>query len=105
MYKASIMYPNQKDARFDLDYYRGPHMDLVKKLLKPFGLIKVCVDRPISGGMDQPAPYVCVGNLYFDSADGYDRGAAEIGSILRRDIKNFTDILPLRQVSEVIDCA
>lgn len=104
MYKTSIMYPRQEGARFDLDYYCTTHMDLAKKYFAPFGLIKICVDRPLSGGMDQPAPYICVGNLYFDSPDGYDRGVAQIGTVLRQDIQNFTDIAPIRQVSEVIDC-
>jgi len=102
MYRVSIMYPNQKGARFDISYYKTTHMDLVKKLLQPFGLIKADVERGISGGGDQPAPYVCIGNLYFDSQDGYDRGIAEAGAILRGDIANFTDTKPIRQISEIL---
>lgn len=103
MYKVSVMYPNQKDARFDFDYYKTKHMDLVKKHLQPFGLTKTGVDKGISGGGDQPAPYICIGNLYFDSQDGYDLGIAEAGPILRGDIANFTDITPVRQISEILD--
>jgi uncharacterized protein (TIGR02118 family) len=103
MYKVSIMYPNQKVARFDLNYYRTKHMDLVKKHLQPFGLIKTDVENGLSGGGDQPAPYICIGNLYFESRNGYDMGIAEAGPILRRDISNFTDITPVRQISEILD--
>ncbi len=103
MYKVSVMYPNQKDAHFDFNYYKTKHMDLVKKHLQPFGLIKTDVDKGISGGGDQPAPYICIGNLYFGSRDGYDLGIAEAGAILRGDIPNFTDIIPVRQISEVLD--
>jgi hypothetical protein len=71
--------------------------------LQPFGLIKADVDKGISGGGGQPAPYVCIGNLYFDSPDGYDRGIAETGAILRGDIANFTDTPPIRQISEILD--
>jgi uncharacterized protein (TIGR02118 family) len=102
MYKVSIMYPNQKAARFDLNYYRTKHMDLVKKHLQSFGLIKTEVEKGISGGGDQPAPYICIGNLYFESRDGYDRGIAEAGPILRGDISNFTDTTPVRQISEIL---
>jgi uncharacterized protein (TIGR02118 family) len=103
MYKVSVMYPNQAGARFDLHYYQTTHMDLVKQHLKPFGLVKTDVDRGISGGGDQPAPYICIGNLYFESQDGYDRGIADAGPILRGDIPNFTDINPVRQISEILE--
>jgi len=34
------------------------------------------VEKGISGGGDQAAPYICIGNLYFESSDGYDSGIA-----------------------------
>lgn len=103
MYRVSIMYPNQERVRFDLNYYRTKHMELVKKLLKPFGLIKTEVDSGISGGGGQPPPYICIGHLYFEAKDGYDRAVAEVGSIIRGDIPNFTDVKPIRQISEIFD--
>ena len=103
MFKISVMYPNQNAARFDLDYYQTTHMDLVKKHLQPFGLLKAEVEKGISGGGDQPAPYICIGNLYFESHDGYDKGIAAAGSILRGDIPNFTDLPAVRQISEILD--
>jgi uncharacterized protein (TIGR02118 family) len=96
------MYPRQEDARFDFEYYRTTHMDLVEKHLKPFGLTKTEVEKGISGGGDQPAPYVCVGLLYFETEDGYEKGIAAVGSILRGDIPNFTNIAPVRQISEIL---
>ena len=103
MFRVSVMYPNREDARFDVNYYRTNHFALVKKLLTPFGLIKMEVDSGISGGGGQPAPYICVGQLYFDTKDGYDRGAAEVGPTLRGDIPNFTNVTPVRQISEILD--
>jgi hypothetical protein len=50
----------------------------------------------------QPAPYVCIGNLYFDAADGYENGGAASGSALRADIPNFTNVAPIRQISEIL---
>jgi uncharacterized protein (TIGR02118 family) len=97
------MYPNQEGVKFDLDYYRTRHMELVKRVLKPFGLIKPEVDRRISGGGQQPAPYVCVGHLYFETKDGYGRGGAEKGPMIRGDILNFTNVTPICQVSEILD--
>ena len=97
------MYPNREGAKFDVDYYRTNHAALVKKLLTPFGLIKMEVDKGLSGGGGLPAPYLGVGQLYFDTADGYDRGVAEVGPTLRGDITNFTNVTPVRLISEILD--
>jgi uncharacterized protein (TIGR02118 family) len=103
MFRVSVMYPNQEGVRFDIHYYRTKHMELVKNLLKPFGLAKTEVDRGLFGGGNSSAPYVCVGHLYFDSKDGYDRGVAEKGPIIRGDISNFTNAPPIRQISEILE--
>ena len=50
MFRVSVMYPNQEGVKFDIDYYRTKHMELVNTLLKPFGLIKTEVDKGVSGG-------------------------------------------------------
>jgi uncharacterized protein (TIGR02118 family) len=103
MVKVSVMYPRQDGARFDFQYYRINHMELVKKRLTPYGLVKTGVERGVSGGADLPAPYVCIGHLYFEEKEGYDKGMAEWASLLKGDIPNFTDITPIRQISEILD--
>lgn len=103
MFRVSVMYPRVEGAAFDLEYYKTTHMELVKKYLKPFGLLRAEVDKGVSGGGDLPAPYVCIGHLYFDTADGYERGVAETGHIVRADIAKFTDIAPIRQISEIVE--
>ncbi len=103
MVKIGVMYPNQEGARFDFDYYRTTHMDLVKKHLSRFGLVKTGVDRGVSGGGDQPAPYLCIGHLYFESLDRYEKGLVEAAPVLRGDIPNFTNVTPVRQISEILD--
>jgi uncharacterized protein (TIGR02118 family) len=102
-YKVSVMYPNQDGAKFDFDYYRSTHMKLVETSLKPFGLLRTSVEKGISGGAGQKAPYVCVGALYFDRPDGYDEGIKTAGPALRADIANFTNVTPSRLISEVLE--
>jgi uncharacterized protein (TIGR02118 family) len=102
MFKFSVMYPNQESARFDIDYYRTKHMDLVERHLKSFGLVRTEVLKGISGGGEQPAPYICIGNLYFETMEGFVKGMAASGGILRADIDQFTDIAPVRQFSEIL---
>ena len=102
MFKVSVMYPNQAGARFDLAYYRTTHMEIVRRHLQAFGLVKTEVLKGLSGGGGQPAPFVCIGNLYFETADGYEKGVAASGGAIRADIANFTDLTPVRQISEVV---
>ena len=102
MIKASFMYPNEEGARFDLNYYCTTHMDMAVKAMKPYGLVKTEVEKGISGGGDQPAPYVCIGSLYFDSLEAFQKATAEAGGPLGDDVANLTDIAPIFQLSEVI---
>ena len=103
MYRISVMYPDGQGATFDLEYYRDTHMMLVKKHFEPLGLIRTEIDKPVSGGADLPAPYICIGHLYFDNAESFDKGIAEFGTTLRSDIPNFTNVTPVRQISEILD--
>lgn len=103
MYKVSVMYPNGEGATFDMDYYRNTHMKLVREHLAEFGLIRTSVERGISGEAGAPAPYLCVGMLYFDSPHAFDKGIEAKGHILRPDIPNFTNTTPIRLISEVLE--
>jgi hypothetical protein len=60
------------------------------------------VEKGISGGASNPPPYVCIGCLYFETENGYENGIAEAGKVLREDIKNYTDIQPIRQKSKIL---
>jgi hypothetical protein len=44
-----------------------------------------------------------MGHLYFETQEGYDKGIAQCGAILRGDIPNFTTLKPLRQICEVLE--
>ena len=103
MYKVSVMYPNTEDGNFDYDYYVKKHMELVKEHLRPFGLVNTSVEKGISGGGDKSSPFVCIGCLYFKTEDGYDKGIAKTGTLLREDIANYTNITPIRQISKILE--
>jgi uncharacterized protein (TIGR02118 family) len=102
MYLANVMYPNSEGVKFDFDYFRTTHLKMVKESFEPHGLIKLHVQRGISGGSDLPAPYICIVNLYFESVDGYDEALSRFGKKLGADIPNFTNVKPIRQISEII---
>jgi len=101
MYKVSVMYPNQPGSRFDIAYYVSQHMKLVQELMGPEGLVKIGVDKGVSMS-GQPAPYHCIGQLYFTDPQGYERAVQKHAARLRGDIPNFTDVTPVRLLSEVM---
>ncbi len=101
MVRVSIAYPSQPGARFDLDYYVVTHMPLVKQLVGGMGLVRVEVDKAISGPMGSPAPFACVGYLYFDSLASVQRALETHAAAIQADIPNYTDIPPQIQISEI----
>ena len=102
MHKLTAMYPNEDGVRFDFDYYTSTHDRLVKDLLGPHGLRRIDVDRGLGAPGDEPAPYVAVGTLWFESADGIAAGLAEHGEAILGDIPNFSNVEPTIQISEVL---
>jgi uncharacterized protein (TIGR02118 family) len=102
MIRISVMYPNQ-NGKFDMDYYTQTHMALVHKLLDPFGLVRTEVDKGLgSVPPSNPAPYVAVGHLIFNSMEEMQKGMQAHDPDLGADLPNFTDIQPTFQISEIL---
>lgn len=102
MTKVTIMYPNEERKTFDMDYYASKHMPLLSSL---FGedLKAIHIDKGISGRTsDDPALYVAIGYLYFDTLEDYQNGIGSHIDKIRSDIPNYTDIQPEILISEVI---
>lgn len=103
MIKVSFLYPNEADKKFDLDYYTGTYMPLVHQLLDGMGLLRVEVESGISSAdPNAPAPFIAVGNLYFNTADEVHEGFKTHGRELMGAAANYTDIRPQIQISEVV---
>jgi uncharacterized protein (TIGR02118 family) len=96
MIRVSVMYP--KPGKFDFDYYATKHMQLVHKLLDPFGLVSSEVDKGIGDGQ-----YLAIGHLIFKSPEDMQKGLQAHDPQLAADKVNFTDIEPRFQISEIID--
>ena len=103
MIRLSALYPNKAGARFDLKYYTESHMKLAGEKLKLFGLLRIEVDKGVSGlNADAPAPFLVVGTLVFKSLEDLQKGLAAHGEELMADIPNYTDIQPEIQISEIV---
>jgi uncharacterized protein (TIGR02118 family) len=101
MVRLSALYAAMPEAQFDHDYYEREHRNLVHERLTPFGLVRIEMERGLSGFGDAPAPFVAVGHLYFSSASDLSAGFAQHGQEIIADLQNFTNIQPLVQIGSV----
>ena len=102
MIKASVIYPGSPSVRFDHDYYRTKHLPLIKSRMGA-DLKYYAIDRGLSGGTaDMPATYVAACHLMCDSVEAYQSSFDPHAKEIRGDIRNFTDVTPIVQISEVV---
>lgn len=102
MIKVSVMYPNTAGARFDHEYYRSAHMPLVKRLMGDH-CKSYTVDKGLAGGAPgAPAVYVGMCHIFCDSVESFQKGFGPNAQEILGDVKNYTDLTPVMQISEVV---
>jgi uncharacterized protein (TIGR02118 family) len=104
MIKISILYPNHKGRRFDVNYYLETHMPMAAKLIgaRP-GFRGVTVERGIGGATpESDAPFVVMTHLLFDSVEDFLAAFTPHAEALYNDLPNYSDTAPEIQVSEVV---
>ena len=102
MIKVSVMYPNIPGARFNHEYYRDKHMPLVKERMGD-ACDHYTVDRGIAGGMPgMPATYIGMCHIYSPSVETFQAAFGPHAAEIMADIVNYTDLVPLMQISEVV---
>ena len=104
MIKISILYPNNKDSRFNMRYYIDTHMPLSIGLLSTHsGFRGVSVERGLGGAMPgTDAAYIAMCHYLFNSTEDFMAAFTPHASVLQGDMSNYTDIEPIIQVSEVL---
>ncbi|MEL0644894.1 EthD family reductase [Olleya sp. Ti.3.14] len=102
MIKVSVMYPNGKDVQFDADYYKNTHLPMVSKLVGS-ALKDLELDLGIASRVPgEPAPYVAIAHLKFDSVQAFQESFGPHGETFAADVKNYTNIQAELQISELI---
>jgi uncharacterized protein (TIGR02118 family) len=104
MVKISILYPNTKDAHFDMRYYVDTHMPMSIELLGAHpGFQGVSVEGGLGGAVPgTAAAYVAMCHFLFDSVESFQAAFTPHAAALQGDVPNYTDIEPVIQVSEVL---
>ncbi|HQQ64491.1 MAG TPA: EthD family reductase [Pseudomonadales bacterium] len=104
MVKISILYPDQPGSRFDFQYYTEKHMPRSIALLSAHpGFRGVSVERGVSGAEPGSSPaYIAMCHFYFVSADDFLDAFMPNATELQGDMPNYTDIVPVIQINEVL---
>lgn len=101
LFKVSILYPDGEGKTFDLDYYQNKHMPMVAQFLGD-NLSFYEIDQGVAGRMpNEKAPYVAVGYFYVKDIATYNKAIGQNREAVISDIKNYTNIMPTIQISEI----
>ena len=101
MFKVAILYPGGDNKTFDMEYYEKKHMTMVAGFLG--GNLKLYeIDKGISGRTPtDKVPFVAVGYFYVSDVAEYNKAIAQNRDTIIGDIKNYTNIQPVIQISEI----
>ena len=101
MIKISILYPNEKGKTFDMDYYEKNHMPMMAGFLGK-NLKFYEIDKGIAGRTpNDEVPFVAIGYFYCSDLAKYNKAVGQNIDTIRHDIKKYTNIQPIIQISEI----
>jgi uncharacterized protein (TIGR02118 family) len=102
MIKVSVMYPHSADARFDHDYYRDQHLPMLKRLMGD-ACKSYTIDKGIGGGAPGvPPSFIAMCHIFCDSLEAFQKGFGPHAKEILGDVRNYTDLKPQMQISEVV---
>ena len=102
MIKVSVLYPTGEGKTFDMDYYCNKHVPMVGQLLGT-AVKSAAIEKGLAGGgPGAPATYAMMGHLYFETVEAFQNSFGPHTDKIMSDIPNFTNSIPLIQISEVV---
>lgn len=100
-FKVAILYPSGEDKTFDMDYYEKKHMPMVAGFLGK-NLKFYEIDKGIGGRTpNDKAPFMAIGYFYINDVAEYNKAIAQNRDAIINDFKNYTNIQPVVQISEI----
>ena len=101
MFKITILYANGDGKTFDMDYYEKKHMPMVAGFIGK-NLKFYEIDKGISGRTpNDKVPFLAIGYFYVTDVAEYNRSIAQHRDAIINDFKNYTNIQPAVQISEI----
>lgn len=102
MIKVSVMYPNSKNVKFDIDYYKKSHLPMIIESLGD-ALKGLELDLGVGGRVSgELAPYVAIAHLKFDDVTAFETAFGPHVKKFAADIKNYSNVQGELQISELI---
>jgi uncharacterized protein (TIGR02118 family) len=100
--KISVMYPYAEGKSFNMEYYETKHMPMVASYLGS-NLVKYTIEKGLSSGVpNQSLPFMAIGTFYVKSLSEYQAAVAPNIDAIRADFVNYTNVIPVILVSEVV---
>ena len=102
MIRVTFAYPNEEGSNFDWDYFTGTYREVVHRELDSRGLVAFQQDKGISGtDPDSPPQWVAVAYMTFNTVEEVHQAFIEAGGPVLGERRNFTDVRPDVQISEI----
>ena len=94
-----VSYPRTKDLQFNSEYYLNNHLSIVDKHWRPLGM-KSCTVVQFPEG--DPSGLHTQAILHFDSVEAFEKAIeANIPEVMQ-DIKNYSNVMPVRYYGKVM---
>lgn len=101
LFKVAILYTNGEGKTFDMAYYESTHMPMVARFLGN-NLKFYEIDKGIAGRTpNDKVPYLAVGYFYIKDVAEYNKAIEQNRDAIVSDFKNYTNIQPVIQISEI----
>ena len=102
MIAVTIFYPGQPDSHFDFQYYSQSHMPMIVERMA--GACRhYWIEKGLpAGALVGAAQYCAIGHLHFESVQAFETAFFPHATEITADVKNYTNITPILQVSEVL---
>ncbi|PYI02321.1 hypothetical protein BO78DRAFT_422682 [Aspergillus sclerotiicarbonarius CBS 121057] len=102
-FTVTVVFPNDADAKYDIDYYTKTHMALIEKHWSKYGLKGWSVTKYVPGVDGTPPVYAFGSEAFWESEDGMKSafGSPEVAEIMA-DVAHFSNKSPIFLLGQTI---
>jgi uncharacterized protein (TIGR02118 family) len=95
-YTITVLFPNDADAQYDIEYYVSHHMPLIERHWKKFGVQSWCVTTFDPSANGEPAMYKFGSIVTWESKEGIQKAfeSPEVTEIMG-DVPKFSNKQPV----------
>ena len=102
-FTVTVVFPNDADAKYDIDYYTKTHMTLIEKHWSKYGLQGWSVTKYRPGLDGAPPLYAFGSEIFWESEEGMKSafGSSEVAEIME-DVARFSNKHPIFLIGQTI---